>query len=80
MSRISQLTMPRNDIEYAAAIDIGAAVVRPSLMGAIIVREGHVKELVEEYLAVTRETDHSWDTRIFDNLNAAEKWLNSCET
>ncbi len=72
--------MPLTDIEDAAAIDIGAAVVRPSLMGAIIVREGHVKELVEKYLAITRETDHSWDTRIFDNLDAAKKWLNSCES
>lgn len=79
MSRITQLAMPRAEIEYAAAIDIGAAVVRPILKGAIIVGEGHVKELVEEYLAITREMDHSWDTRIFDNLHDAKKWLDSGE-
>ena len=77
MSRISRLTMPLADIEYAAAVDIGAAVVRPTLRGAIIVREGHVKDLVENYLAITREIDHTWDTRIFDTLNEAEKWLDS---
>jgi hypothetical protein len=77
MSRISRLVMPLADIEYAAAVDIGAAAVRPKLRGAIIVSEGHVKELVENYLAITREVDHTWDTRVFGNLNDAVEWLDS---
>lgn len=78
MSRISKLTTSETEIEYAAAIDKGASIVRPHLRGAIVVPEaGQVREIVEHYLAVSAQVDSSWDTRLFTNAEAAHKWLSS---
>ncbi|MDP3538548.1 MAG: hypothetical protein Q8S26_07565 [Azonexus sp.] len=78
MSRISKLTAAESDIEYAAAIDKGASTIRPRLRGAIVVPEtGQVREMVEQYLAISAQVDTSWDTRLFTNADAAKTWLAS---
>ncbi|MGB4065097.1 MAG: hypothetical protein WBK19_14830 [Azonexus sp.] len=77
MSRITKLTMELSEIEYAAAIDKGASKSKASLKGAIVVPGGHVRQLVESYLSISNELDNEWDTRLFDNIESARKWIES---
>lgn len=75
MSRITSLAMEEADVEYAAATDKGASSIRSNLKGAIIVPEGPVRELVEQYLAVSSELENPWETRLFLDQRAAREWL-----
>ncbi len=77
MSRIERLVVSEADIETAAATDQGASVVRRTLRGAIVVPEGRVREIVEQYLAVSSELENTWDTRLFDDIDSARRWLAS---
>ena len=74
-SRADAIDMPEDDIEYAAAFDKGVSVVRPTLRGALIVSNDHVRKPIEAYLAVADDLDVNWDTRIFDSMSAAKHWL-----
>lgn len=75
MSRAERLVVTEVDVESAAAIDKGASMIRRDLRGAIVVPAGQVRELVEQYLAVSRELESSWDTRLFDDTASARRWL-----
>jgi hypothetical protein len=76
MSHIAKLVMSESEIEYAAATDKGASVVKPRLRGAIVVPPaGPVREAVEKYLAIANELDTGWDTRLFDTVKDARQWL-----
>ena len=77
MSRITQLTMDFGEIEYAAAFDKGASKSKALLKGAIVVPDGHVRQLVETYLSISNQLDNGWDTRLFDNIESARKWIES---
>jgi len=77
MSRITQLTIEFGEIEYAAAFDKGASTSKASLKGAIVVPDSHVRQLVETYLSISNELDNGWDTRLFDNIESARKWIES---
>jgi len=69
--------MELREIEYAAAIDKGASLGKPTLKGAIVVPDGHVRKMVENYLSISNDLDSSWDTRLFDNIAIARRWLES---
>lgn len=75
MSGITQLSVEASDVENAVATDKGASVVRESLRGAIVVSEGPVRKMVEQYLAVSGELENTWDNRLFTDLAAARRWL-----
>ena len=77
MSCVERLVVTEADIETAAATDKGASVVRRTLRGAIVVPEGRVREIVEQYLAVSSELENTWDTRLFDDIDSARRWLES---
>lgn len=77
MSRITRLTISDGEVETAAATDKGASIIRRSLRGAIVVPEGHVRERVEHYLSVSSDLENSWDTRLFDDIGSALRWLSS---
>lgn len=76
MSRITSLAMGEADVEYAAATDKGASGIRANLKGAIIVADGPVRTLVEQYLAVSENLENTWETRLFTDPEAARAWLN----
>ncbi len=77
MSGIVRLTISDGEIETAAATDKGASIIRRSLRGAIVVPAGHVRERVEHYLAVSGDLENTWDTRLFDDIESALRWLSS---
>ncbi|MBK9018978.1 MAG: hypothetical protein IPL72_02845 [Sulfuritalea sp.] len=77
MSRIVRLNIGDEEIETAAATDKGASIIRSSLRGAIVVPDGHVRERVEHYLSVSGDLENIWDTRLFDNIESALRWLSS---
>jgi hypothetical protein len=77
MTCVERLVVTEADIETAAATDKGASVFRRTLRGAIIVPEGPVREIVEQYLAVSSELENTWDTRLFSDIESARHWLAS---
>jgi len=74
-SGASSLEMPPYEIEYAAAFDKGVSVGRKNLRGALIASNDEVKDCIEKYLAIADALDVNWDTRHFDNIQAAKDWL-----
>lgn len=77
MTGISNLDIGLSAVEDAAAFDKGASLSKPRLKGAIVVLAGHVRDQVEQYLSIAGELDVGWDTRVFDNIEAAKNWLDS---
>ncbi len=75
MTGIIRLTMSAADVETAAATDWGASAIRRHLRGAIVVPEGHVRELVEQYLVLSGGLENPWETRLFGDIDSARRWL-----
>lgn len=74
-SSASSVDMPEHEIEYAAAFDKGVATVRPVLKGALIAGCDPVRKQLETYLAIAKDLDVGWDTRLFDSVASARLWL-----
>jgi hypothetical protein len=77
MSQVSNLNLALSEIEYAAAFDKGASMSKPLLRGAIVVSNGHVREMIEKYLSISEGLENNWETRIFDDIVAAKMWVES---
>ncbi len=75
MTGITALDIPEMDIEMAVAMDKGASQVRPRLRGAMVATDPLVCAQIEKYLALSREVENEWDTRLFHDMASARAWL-----
>lgn len=77
MTGVTGLNLPDLDLEMAVAMDKGASQVRPMLKGAMVATHPEVCAQIEKYLALSREVENDWDTRLFNDLKSANDWLSS---
>lgn len=50
-------------------------MVRPKLKGALIAANEQVRGRLKDYLVIADELDIGWETRLFDSLAEAQRWL-----